>query len=154
MALWDWMLAAYARPGVPETCLTLQDEFGQNTSVLLWAAWARPADAGVFETATRVAQTWDQTTLHPLRAVRRALKAPFPPVADAAREGLREDVKAAELRAERVLVETLEALSGAPADKAEAGDQGSALQALTAAVKAWGRPAPDDALAALAAGLA
>jgi uncharacterized protein (TIGR02444 family) len=149
MALWDWMLAAYARPGIPETCLTLQDEFGQNTSVLLWAAWARPADANVLERATRTARAWDETTLHPLRAVRRALKAPAPPVADAAREGLREDVKAAELRAERVLVDTLEALSGAPK-----GDQGSALQALTAAVKAWGRPAPVAALAALAAGLA
>jgi uncharacterized protein (TIGR02444 family) len=149
MALWDWMLAAYARPGIPETCLTLQDEFGQNTSVLLWAAWARPADASVLERATRTAHAWDETALHPLRAVRRALKAPAPPVADAAREGLREDVKAAELRAERVLVETLEALSGAPN-----GDQGSALQALTAAVKAWGRPAPVAALAALAAGLA
>jgi uncharacterized protein (TIGR02444 family) len=149
MGLWDWMLAAYARPGIPETCLTLQDEFGQNTAVLLWAAWARPADAGVLERATRTAQAWDETTLHPLRAVRRALKSPAPPVADAAREGLREDVKAAELRAERVLAETLEALGGTPKS-----DRGSALAAMTAVVKAWGRPAPVDALAALAAGLA
>lgn len=149
MALWDWMLAAYARPGIPETCLTLQDEFGQNTSVLLWAAWARPADANLLERATRTAHAWDETTLHPLRAVRRALKAPAPPVADAAREGLREDVKAAELRAERVLAETLEALGGTPKS-----DRGSALAAMTAVVKAWGRPAPVDALAALAAGLA
>jgi uncharacterized protein (TIGR02444 family) len=149
MALWDWMLAAYARPGVPETCLKLQDEFGQNTSLLLWAAWARPADAGVLARATRAAQAWDATTLHPLRAVRRALKAPAPPVADAAREGLREDVKSVELHAERVLVETLEALGGAPGDA-----PGSALQAMIAAVKAWGRPAPEDALAALATGLA
>jgi uncharacterized protein (TIGR02444 family) len=146
MALWDWMVAAYQRPGVPETSLKLQDEFGQNTSVLLWAAWAKPADPAILQRAVRTAQAWDAAALHPLRAARRALKTPAPPVADAAREGLREDVKAAELRAERVLVETLETF-GAPAE-------GSALQAMTCAVKAWGQPVPGEALAALAAALA
>jgi uncharacterized protein (TIGR02444 family) len=148
MALWDWVLAAYARPGVPETCLKLQDEFGQNTSVLLWAAWAKPTDPALLGRATTMARSWDETILQPLRAVRRALKAPAPPVADAAREGLREQVKAAELRAERVLVETLESLSnGQPGG-------GSAQAGVTAAAVAWGRPAPADALAALVAGLA
>lgn len=143
MSLWDWVLAAYERPGVPEACLRLQDEFGQNTSFLLWAIRARPADPALLERAARAARAWDETALHPLRAVRRGLKAPAPPVADAAREGLRDDVKAAELRAERVLVETLESLGGAAG-------QGSARDALTAAAQAWGRPAPAETLAALA----
>ena len=39
MSLWGWTLEAYARPGVPEACLELQDEYGQNTSYLLWAVW-------------------------------------------------------------------------------------------------------------------
>jgi uncharacterized protein (TIGR02444 family) len=148
MALWDWVLAAYQRPGVPETCLKLQDEYGQNTSVLLWAAWAKPTDPALLDRATTLARSWDETTLQPLRAVRRALQAPAPPVADAAREGLRGDVKAAELRAERVLVETLEDLSqGAPGGA-------SAQAGVMAAAAAWGRPAPADALAALVAGLA
>jgi uncharacterized protein (TIGR02444 family) len=143
MSLWDWALAAYERPGVPETCLKLQDEFGQNTSLLLWAIQARPADTAVLARAAQTARSWDETTLHPLRAVRRGLKTPCPPVADAAREGLREDVKAAELRAERVLIETLERLDG--------GSDGetSALDAVTAAARAWGRPAPIETLAAL-----
>ena len=38
MSLWDWALEVYARPGVPDTCLVLQDDHGQNTSYLLWAA--------------------------------------------------------------------------------------------------------------------
>src|ERR1700740_1746139 len=113
MALWDWVLTAYERPGVPENCLKLQDEFGQNVSGLRWASGGRPADPVVLETAARTAHAWDETTLRPLRAVRRALKAPAPPVPDAAREGLRQDVQAAELRAERVLLETLEGLGGA-----------------------------------------
>lgn len=146
MSLWDWTLQAYARPGVPDACLTLQDVHGQNTSLLLWAIWAEAADPAQLARAAALARAWEAEALKPLRAVRRALKVPLPPVPDDAREALREDVKAAELRAERVLMETLETLgperSGAPA-----------LTALKAASAAWGDPAPDDALAALAAAL-
>jgi uncharacterized protein (TIGR02444 family) len=152
MALWDEVVAAYERPGIPEACLTLQDEHGQNTSLLLWAAIVRPRDEAVLAQAAAAARSWDETALKPLRAVRRALKAPSPPVADAARGGLREDVKAAELRAERVLVETLESLGAAVS--APVVPDGAALAAVTAAARAWGRPAPSEALAALVAGLA
>lgn len=152
MGLWDGVVAAYERAGVPEICLKLQDEYGQNTSLLLWAAIVQPQDEAVLAQAVAAARSWDETALKPLRAVRRALKAPSPPVADAAREGLREDVKAAELRAERVLVETLEGLGAAAAGAA--GQDGAALAAVTAASQAWGRPAPSEALAALVAGLA
>jgi uncharacterized protein (TIGR02444 family) len=146
MALWDWTLEAYAQAGVPEACLALQDEYGQNTSLLLWAVWAEAADPALLAKAADVARRWEALALSPLRSVRRALKPAFDGVADADREGLRDDVKAAELRAERVLMEALEAMSGA---------QGGAhaLAALEAASKAWGRPAPADALAVLAAAL-
>jgi uncharacterized protein (TIGR02444 family) len=146
MALWDETLEAYGRPGVPEACLTLQDEYGQNTSLLLWAVWAETADPAVLAKAADLARRWEVLALAPLRAVRRGLKPAFPGVADAAREDLREDVKAAELRAERVLMESLEALTP--------GRGGAhALAALEAASKAWGKAAPADALAALAAAL-
>jgi uncharacterized protein (TIGR02444 family) len=147
MSLWDWTLKAYGEPGVPEATLRLQDEYGQNTSFLLWAVWAEGPDAAALAEAAKVAKAWDAAVLKPVRDIRRGLKAPFPPVDDGAREGLREDVKAAELRAERVLMETLESLSG------NAGGGRPALEALKAASAAWGRPAPDDALAALAQAL-
>jgi uncharacterized protein (TIGR02444 family) len=51
MALWDEVVAAYERPGIPEACLTLQDEHGQNTSLLLWAAIVRPHDEAVLAQA-------------------------------------------------------------------------------------------------------
>jgi uncharacterized protein (TIGR02444 family) len=145
--IWEWALSAYGQPGVADACLALQDEHGQNTSFLLWAVWAEAKDPGLLARAAEAARAWDRTALTPLREVRRALKPPLPPVADAAREGLREDVKSAELRAERVLMETLASLSsdrrgGAPA-----------LAALEAASAAWGHRAPDAALAALAAAL-
>lgn len=147
MAVWEWVLEAYAQPGVPEACLALQDDYGQNTSYLLWAVWAEAGDPALLARAAEVAQRWEATALVPLREVRRALKPAFPPVGDAAREGLRQDVKDAELRAERVLMETLEGLAGAASGGAHAFD------ALKAASKAWRTPAPDAALAALAAAL-
>ncbi|MFN3520982.1 MAG: TIGR02444 family protein [Phenylobacterium sp.] len=144
MAIWDWALAVYARPGVPEACLKLQDLHGQNTSLLLWAAYAGAQDEAILARACAIARTWDQTALLPLRAVRRGLKPPLPPVDDRAREGLRDDVKAAELRAERVLLETLELLGTGGAD---------AVSALRAASAAWGPRAPDAALVELARAL-
>ena len=147
MSLWEWTLRAYGRPGAPEACLRLQDEFGQNTSLLLWAVWAETADRALLVRAAELARAWEATALAPLREVRRALKPRFPRIDDGAREGLRQDVKAAELRAERVLMEALEALAG------EARGGAHELDALKAASQAWGRAAPDDELAALAAAL-
>lgn len=147
MSLWDWTLDAYSRPGVPEACLALQDDHGLNTAYLLWAVWAEGASDTILDEAVGLTKSWDEAVLKPIRAVRRRLKPQFPGVEDAAREGLRDDIKAAELRAERVLMETLEDLAknasgGAPA-----------LDALTSAVQAWGTPVPDHALANLAAAL-
>src|SRR3569623_2662994 len=107
MALWDWTLEAYTQAGVPEACLALQDRYGQNTSLLLWAVWAEAADPAVLARAADVARRREALALSPLREVRRALKLGFAGVVDAPREGLRDDVEAAELRAERVLMEAL-----------------------------------------------
>lgn len=146
MAIWDWALEAYGRPGVPQACLALQDEHGQNTSFLLWAAYGGLDDPQLLAQGAAAAKTWDGVALKPLREVRRSLKTPLPPVADAAREAVREEVKRLELAAERLLMETLEAL-------APARGKASALEALDAAARAWGAPPPRNALAALAAAL-
>jgi uncharacterized protein (TIGR02444 family) len=146
MSLWDWTLKAYGQAGVPQACLALQDDHGQNTSLLLWAVWAEAADPALLTLAADTAHRWEALALTPIRAVRRALKPTFEGVDDGEREALREDVKAVELRAERVLMESLEAFTPARGGA-------SALAALEAASIAWGKPAPADALAALAAAL-
>ena len=145
MALWDWAVSAYGRPGVADACLTLQDAHGQNTCLLLWAAWAG-ATPHTAQPAAEFAKAWDEAAVTPLREVRRALKADFPPLAEDERERLRNAVKAAELQSERLLLEGLERLSPQSSGAAP-------LDALTAASAAWGRPAPQPALAALAAAL-
>jgi uncharacterized protein (TIGR02444 family) len=146
MAIWEWALDAYSRPGVPQAALALQDEHGQNTSFLLWAVHAEAKDPELLARAAQAARDWDATALVPLRAVRRALKPALPPFADHARESLREEVKGLELAAERLLMETLDAM-------AHRGGGAHALEALEAASAAWGRPAPANALAELAAAL-
>ena len=146
MNIWDWVLQAYGRPGVPEACLTLQDVHGQNTSLLLWAVYAEVGDPDLLARAAAATRAFDAMALTPLREVRRALKPALPPFDDHARLAFREDVKALELSAERLLMETLARLSP--------GRGGAhALDALTAASAAWGAPAPANALAALAAAL-
>jgi len=146
MALWDWTLRAYGQAGVPQACLALQDDYGQNTSFLLWAVWAEAADPSLLTRAADIARRWEALALTPLRDMRRALKPPLEGIEDAERCALREDVKAVELRAERVLMESLETLTDEPGGA-------PALTALEAASAAWGRPAPPDTLAALAAAL-
>ena len=147
MNLWDWALGAYARDGVADACLSLQDDHRQNIAYLLWAVWAEGPDEAALLRAAELVRGWDDTAVKPLREVRRRLKAAFPGIEDRAREGLREDVKAAELRAERVVMEALEQISGA-----QAGGRG-ALASLQAASRAWGVPASDEAMAMLARAL-
>ncbi len=79
--------------------------------------------------------------------MRRALKPSRPPVDDAAREALRDAVKAAELKGERVLMESLEALSGPP------GASAPVLDGLAAAAEASGDPPRRAALEKLAVAL-
>jgi uncharacterized protein (TIGR02444 family) len=146
MGLWDWTLAAYDRPGVAQACLALQDDHGLNTSLLLWAAWADPDDAAL-AAAVQAGKAWDETVLWPLRRVRRDLKAAMAGIADAPRLDLREDVKAAELRAERVLMESFETLAGRAAKPFDL------TVALGRAAQAWRGETPKSAIADLAAAL-
>ncbi len=143
MAIWDWMLEVYARPGAPQACLCLQDDHGQNTSYLLWAIYSGTRDPVLVARAAAAARMWDKRALVQLRQVRRALKPSAAPIGDGSREALREQVKALELAAERLLIETLDAMTPARSDATPA-------EALAAASKAWGVDVPAAALAALA----
>jgi len=128
---WDWAVAAYARPGVAEACLELQDTSGQNVPLLLWAVWR----GGDVAAAVGLARAWDDEVVGPLRGVRRRLKG------GAGAEALSERVKAVELEAERTLMLALEAVAGSVPDAG----------ALTAVARAWGGSPTSDSLARLSA---
>jgi uncharacterized protein (TIGR02444 family) len=144
--IWEWARAAYARPGVADLCLNFQDSYGQNVCLLLWAMWARADEGVMLAEAVALTSEWEGAVIHPLRAARRALKAPFDPLDEPGREALRQDVKAAELTAERLLLQGLAKIGAGPGAATPA-------DALAAAARAWGAPPPDAELAALAAAL-
>ena len=105
-AFWEFALAVYGRPGVAECCIAMQDNHGADVNLLLFLLYC--GHGGIAATAGDVAEAeaaigeWRRVVVEPLRAVRRALKAP-PGRADAgAAAALRRDVAAAELAAERV----------------------------------------------------
>jgi uncharacterized protein (TIGR02444 family) len=148
MRIWDWALKVYARQPVAEACLHLQDAHGQNVPFLLWAAWmAEEGRVANLKDGARMMRQWDAEVGAPLRGVRRALKPPHPPVDETAKEALRDAVKSVELQGERVLMESLEALS------APGGTPTPVLDGLVAAAEASGDPPRRAALEKLAAAL-
>lgn len=140
--LWDWALAAYARPGAQAQCLALQDQEEQSVPYLLWAAWmgaqGRSPSSPVLARGAALAADWEQGVIGPLRGVRRRLKAE-------AAEGLRASVKTAELDAERELMGRLEHLAPAPSGPPQA------AAVLIAAGAAWTPPAHPAGLQNLSA---
>jgi uncharacterized protein (TIGR02444 family) len=98
---WAFSLDLYARPGVAEACLRLQDAHGLDVNVLLLCCWlarrgCRVSAADLAAAEARAAPLRTHV-LVPLRAARRALKTM--PLTGAA--ALYAQVKAVELAVER-----------------------------------------------------
>jgi uncharacterized protein (TIGR02444 family) len=150
IGFWDWALVAYAKPGVAEACLELQDQYQQCTAYLFWAAWASDQgialDPPILSAGQTLARTWEAEVLQPLRQVRRFLKPAMPNLPDAPRETLREQVKANELAAEQILMTRLAELSTSLPGPAK----DPALEAMAKAGALWTPSPPIEALAKLA----
>jgi uncharacterized protein (TIGR02444 family) len=138
---WDWAVAAYARPGVQPLLLGLQDAHGQSVPFLLWGGWlevsGRSPPRAVLAEAAALAGQWESAVIGPLRGVRRHLQG-------AGADPLRRQVEAAELEAERALMEALAAL--APPPKPSKGG----VDALSLAASHWKPPPSPQALKLLA----
>ena len=113
---WRFSLAFYARPGVAEACLALQDREGADVNLLLLALWlgarGHRLDAAAGRRLAGQGRDWQNAVVAPLRQVRRRLKAhadlPWPePVA-----ALRRDLAGVELGLEQVEQALLEATLG------------------------------------------
>lgn len=114
---WHFSIDRYARPGVAEACLRLQDRDGLDVNLVLFSLWCgatgRSLDTETLRGAVAACRPWRQTVLLKLRALRRALK---PGVANVPAEraaALRERIKGLELEAERVQQEILVRLAPA-----------------------------------------
>jgi uncharacterized protein (TIGR02444 family) len=149
---WRFALALYAQPGAAEACLFLQDRFGVDVNILLFAMFAAtergmavtPEDVDGMDAAVTA---WRREAVVPLRAIRRRLKQPLANVAGAHAELLRTQVKSAELFAEQIeqalLARWFQVRNVQPASKDV--DLGAILWTVVAHF-GQGTGAPDDAI--------
>lgn len=104
--LWRFSLAFYARPGVADACLALQDTCGTDVNLLLfllWASLSRSCLSGdEIAALDDKVRDWRDGVIAPLRALRRTLKQGAPLAVPGVAEPLRAKVKALELEAERM----------------------------------------------------
>lgn len=107
--LWSFANTLYARPGIQDACLRLQEQ-GADVCLLLCAAWlqqrAVPYATERLQALEALAGPWQQDVITPLRQVRQSWREAA--AHDNALNALREQVKALELQAERQLLERLE----------------------------------------------
>lgn len=104
---WAFALAIYARPGVAEACLVLQNEADVDVMLLLIATFAAvkygtlltPDEIAALDQACR---PWRERIVRKLRAIRTELKTGPLRAPDATTEPFRSKVKALELEAEKL----------------------------------------------------
>jgi len=126
-ALWRFSLAFYARPGVAEALIALQDRAGCDVNVILFALWRGLVHGHRLEYAELMAAEaavapLRRAVIEPLRRMRRGLKADSNPDIQA----LRRRVAALELAAERRAQLRVAAMIAAPA---VGGDRHAAVEA-------------------------
>ena len=114
-AFWRFSLALYARPGVADALIGLQDRAGRDVNLLLYALWLGVRgvrlDTPALAAATAAIGPIDTGVVAPLRRLRRKLRG----TGDPQLAGLRRRILGLELAGERSVQNCLEALP-APVD--------------------------------------
>ncbi|MGA2998336.1 TIGR02444 family protein [Bradyrhizobium sp.] len=104
---WAFALAIYARLGVAEACLTLQDEAGVDVMLLLTTTFAAVKHrllltSDEIRALDEACRPWREQIVWPLRAIRSGLKTGPRPAPSEASKPFRSQVKALELAAEKL----------------------------------------------------
>lgn len=114
---WDFSIALYRKPGVPPACLALQERHGIDVNLLLYFVWT--GSRGLVLSADQVAaavdqvRAWHDGVVRPLRALRTELKGDVKGAPPVLAERLRNQIKSAELNAERIEQQMLHAVAPA-----------------------------------------
>jgi uncharacterized protein (TIGR02444 family) len=104
---WAFALAIYAKPGVAEACLILQNQAGVDVMLLLMVTFAATKHRilltpGEINTLDEACRPWREQIVRPLRAIRSGLKTGPQPAPNEATEQFRSKVKSLELAAEKL----------------------------------------------------
>jgi uncharacterized protein (TIGR02444 family) len=152
-AFWQFSLAFYARPGVADACLRLQDDAGVDVNVMFYvlflATQRRQIERADAARIDALIKTWREVAVVPLRTLRRQLKTGIEPFPAADTESLRSAVKRIELEAERIEQEWLERHATASTVGTQSISQVAAAQTNLAAYGALLNGLPDAPVATL-----
>ena len=113
---WEFSLNLYAKPGVSEACLQLQNSFGLDVNLVLFCLWfghkIGKLKKDILQKALTFSQPWKKEVVQPLRDTRSWMKAShqyFSKTNDSQFHELRERIKLEELAAEKYQQQVLEA---------------------------------------------
>jgi uncharacterized protein (TIGR02444 family) len=117
-SFWDFSVRTYRTPGVPDACLSLQNDYGADVNMLLYCCWVG-AHVGqfereLFESASRFSAAWANHVVVPLRSARTWMKhegCSAEPVPMDSCMALREKIKSVEFDAEKLQQDTLDSLT-------------------------------------------
>ena len=111
---WDFSLVHYAIEGVSPACLSLQDDYGLDVNVLLYAAWWGAQGLLLDEAHLAILEAevapWREQVVRPLRGLRRQWRQ-LPAAAE-----LRDGIAELELLSERKQQDLMYALATASGD--------------------------------------
>lgn len=113
-SLWDFSCGLYADPAIKDQCLTLQDVYGADVSLMLWLCWLDAADISVrradLPQAQAIVTGSNRELLTGLRELRSQLIASssFTRVQE---QLIRKHILGAELAIEKVLLQRLQDLT-------------------------------------------
>ncbi len=114
---WDFSVRTYRTAGVPDACLSLQNDYGADVNMLLYCCWIGACigrfDHELFARASAFSTLWADHVVVPLRSARTWMKqsgCDTEPVPTDACMQLREEIKSVEFAAEKMQQQVLESL--------------------------------------------
>ncbi len=114
---WDFSVRTYRTDGVPDACLSLQNDYDADVNMLLYCCWVGAYigqfDHELFTKASEFSTLWADHVVVPLRSARTWMKrtgCDTETVPTDACMQLREEIKSVEFAAEKMQQQVLEAL--------------------------------------------
>ena len=127
---WDFSVRTYRTVGVPDACLSLQDDYGADVNMLLYCCWVGACngrfDGELFERANEFSTRWAEHVVVPLRTARKWMKlsgCSTEPVPTDPCMALREKIKSVEFAAEKLQQQVLDSLVSLDDDRDESPQQ-------------------------------
>ena len=117
-SFWDFSVRTYRTDGVPDACLSLQNDYGADVNMLLYCCWiavhSGEFDAALFASAGEFSDNWAEHVVVPLRSARTWMKHTGCTAGEVPTDEcmtLRDEIKSVEFAAEKLQQEVLESLA-------------------------------------------